>query len=276
MRRQIPLGNMLHRRILVGSAIGAGLTTAGIVRIGRAQTDSGTDSGTPEASESGPTVDSDDEQIGDDAGGVVSEIERAGAALAYAHADREAVGDQIDTAIVDELLSQSVTMLDDAQVSFESGDTEQASLFAHAAGNAARTASGLVVAQLTHTGLPSHEASTSRELARTHERITAVSEATASSTEVDVSFYVTTAQALYQTAYDQFNEGNYAQAAANGKATGSLVGIASILTGDRSGFGGPNGMRGDRGSRRGQPMMKPDDEATPALDEPETVPAPDF
>jgi hypothetical protein len=134
------------------------------------------------------------------------------------------------------------------------------------------------MAQLTHTGLPSQEASSSKALVNAYERITAVSEATASSTEVDVSFYVTTAQSLYQTGYNQYNEGNYAQAAANGKVTASLARIASILAGndDRAGFGGPDGMSGERGNRRGQPMMTSDDEATPGAYEPETVPAPDF
>src|SRR5918993_796983 len=186
--------NPITRRRMVVGALGAGLATATVFQIGRAQVDTGT----PEAS---PTT---------------------------------------DTATVDALLTQATGLRDRAQEAADSGTEDDALRLAFAAWGTANTAGDVIKAQLTYAGLPSQEAPSSRMLANAHEMIQSVSDETASATDTDVTFSVSTAQALYTSAYELYTGGAYAQASAIARAGTDLARVGWFLAngGERSAIGG--------------------------------------
>ncbi len=270
----------LNRRILVGGTVAAGLATAGYLRLAGAQTESST----PEAEVTDDTSATPDASTSTgDTSRTASMLDHAETVLAAVRADRDAVASEFDTTTVDAVFDQATQLVEAAQAALDGGDTQGAVRFAAGAWQSAEAAGDLIVAQLSYPGLPSQEGAASRVLARAFERIGDVT-ATADTADADVSFYVTTAQGVYQTAYDQYNDGAYAQALANGKAIVALTGAAAILSGDE-GLRLP-GTFDDGHFGRGRldvgmqlPMdvfPMPDMEAWPDEDEPETVPAPDF
>lgn len=262
----------LNRRILVGSAVSAGLATAGYLRLVNAQTETGTPeaevgedaSATPGASAS---ANDDDTAL---ATGVLDNVQ---AMVAAVQGDRDAVADEIDVTTVDEVLSQASSLLDDAQSAIDGGDAEGGMQSAAGAWQSARAARDLIIAQLTYAGLPSQEASASRVLARAHELIDAVADE-----DAGPGFYLTTAQQVYEEAYNQYADGAYAQALANGRAIVGLVGAASILSGagERWLLGMPGVDRFGRGGRDRVLELPTGEEQLLDDSEPEPVPAPDF
>lgn len=271
----------LNRRILIGGAAAAGLATAGFLRLAAAQTDSGTpeadateDAATPDASSSTST---------DDAARVIAVIDDARARLAAVEASRDAVADQIDATAIDKVLGQASTLLDEAQAFSDGGDAEAAWQPLVAARQSVRAVRELIVAQITYAGLPSQEVPASLSLAKAYEAIGDVT-----SDDAVVGFYVTTAQGVYESACDQYGSGAYASALANGEAILALAAAASVLSGEggagRPGlFGGcemagpgPFGKGGFGRDDRERGTESPMDITTGPVDEPETVPAPDF
>jgi hypothetical protein len=83
---------------------------------------------------------------------------------------------------------------------------------------------------------------------------------------------VTTAQSLYQSAFDLYGGGAYSQSARTAGVAARLAGIAAFLAApaDEVGDGGEHG-RGRRGGRRDEDEGQDEDEETPV-----EVPAPTF
>lgn len=273
--------NPMTRRRLVVGALGASLATATVVQIGRAQVDIGT----PEASPADSTTDSD----------VTATTDRATTAIAWAtetitaiQGDRDTVVGQIDATTVDALITQATGLRDRAQQAADGGTEEEALRLAFAAWGMANTAGDVIKAQLTYAGLPSQDAPSSRALAKAHEMIQAVTDETASATHTDVTFAVTTAQALYTSAYELYTGGAYAQATATARAGTGLARVGWFLAngGERFGTGGRHdgGMRdilggpGGPGGMDRDAMRMPGDEDSEGVErgEPVTVPEPEF
>lgn len=267
----------LNRRAVMAAAA-AGLATAGastgFLRLASAQDDAATPAA--EATDATPATSTSPES---DTSRVSTIIERARAEIAAVEADREAVADQIEAATVDEVLSQASLLVDEAQAGLDGGDPDAAMRLAAGSWRTAEAGRDLIVAQVSYAGLPSQQAAASRVLAQAYERIDTVATATATA---DVGFYVTTAQAVYQVAYEQYAASAWAQALANGKAISGLLEAASILAGSggagRDGAGaGTFGEGGIDRNSRGRGMQAPmDGQPGPDDEEPETVPAPDF
>ena len=276
------------RRRMVAGTLGAVLATAAIFQIGRAQTQTGT----PEASPSASTSTDSSNQESD------RSTERATAAIAWAtetitdaQGDRDAVAAQLDATTIDALLTQATALRDRAQQAVDGGDSAEAVRLALTAGSTAEAASDLIVAQLTYPGLPSQQARASRVLSRGYEAVQMATDETSTSTDTDVTFSITTAQAVYASAYELYTGGSYAQAMATARAAHRLAHTALLQTmsfGD-GGLGDPDrvwlGEAGDDvGSQRGSSpgrrrVVEPGDgffEGDPESDEPVTVPEPEF
>ena len=277
--------NPITRRRLVVGALGAGLATATVVQIVRAQVDTGTPEASPDDSTAGSAS--------------TATTDRATTAIAWAtetitavQDDRDTVASQIDATTVDALLAQATGLRDRAQQEADGGTEDDALRLAFAAWGTAHTAGDVIKAQLTYAGLPSQDAPSSRILAKAHEMIQAVTDETASATDTDVTFAVSTAQALYTSAYELYTGGAYAQAAATARAGTGLARVGWFLasggkrfgTGDRRDgemrdiFGGPGGPGGmDRGGMGlpGQIIGDGDAEGV-ERGEPVTVPEPEF
>lgn len=162
-------------------------------------------------------------------------------------ADREAAGD-VDAATVDQLLERATGLLDAARQALDGGDAQEAPRQMTAARATAMTAEALLRAQLSDYGLPSQQAGASRTLDTAYRQIKDSTERTADATDENVTFLVTTAQALYQQAYDLYNAGTYAQAAETARVGAALGHIAGMLSGDgfafeQATFEGSVGMR---------------------------------
>ena len=263
--------------MLAGTA-GVGLLAAGLIASrgvdsALAQDDAtpdATDDATPEAGIGG--TESETETTDDDATTAIDGADRRD--RRSAQADRDAVADQIDTTTVDALLGQAVDLRDRAQTAADGGDAGEARRLARAAGSTAKAAGDLVGAQLIGAALPSQEAPASRILATAFESIQAAGEAAADSTDADVAFSLSTAQALYQSAFDLYGAGAYGQAAATAAVGARLAKIAAFLANpdDGAGFGDGRGA-GRRAARRTGRRTGP---RRGAGDEPVEVPAPSF
>lgn len=236
--------NPITRRRMVVGALGAGLATATVFQIGRAQVDTGTPEASPAADTATGTSDSASAAITDRA---TTAIEWATETITATQADRDTVAGQIDTTTVDALLTQATGLRDRAQEAADSGTEDDALRLAFAAWGTANTAGDVIKAQLTYAGLPSQEAPSSRMLANAHEMIQSVSDETASATDTDVTFSVSTAQALYTSAYELYTGGAYAQASAIARAGTDLARVGWFLAngGERIAIGGrqDGGMR---------------------------------
>jgi hypothetical protein len=277
------------RRRMIAGTLGAGLGTAAIFQIGRAQT------GTPEAS---PTTDT-TTGTGDDTTAEITDrattaIEWATETITAAQGDRDTVAGQIDVTTVDSLLTQATGLRDRAQQAADGADEEGALRLAFASWGTANAAGDLIKAQLTYTGLPSQQAPSSRVLANAYEMVQAVSDETASATDTDVTFSVSTAQALYASAYELYSGGAFAQATATARAGTGLARVAWFLASDeemigvgrrrgvgiRDIFAGPGGPDLDRHGRGDLllPGHRIVTEEIEAIDrgEPVTVPEPEF
>ena len=135
--------------------------------------------------------------------------------------------------------SSPTTLRDRAQTASTGADDALTLRLARAAVATARAAGDLIEAQLTAYGLPSQQTRASEILAAAFETIEAVSTDVAGATDADVATAITIAQQLYQSAYDLYNAGTYAQAAKTAQVavrvarTGALFNIIPILARDR-------------------------------------------
>lgn len=271
------------RRRAVGGAVGAVGATVGLARLGFAQT-----TGTPEASTAATpttgtgTTTSDDTDTG--ASRLDAVVERANAVIAAVQVDRDAAASEIDTGTVDAVLAEAARLLTDARDTSATADVLR---LAHAASGTALAARQLIIAQLTYPGLPSQENRASRVLAIAYERITIAGDA-ATAGDTDVSFFVSTAQELYTSAYDLYGNDAYAQSSATARAAAGLAAIAHLLSGGdpdlRGQAGGQMPRRMPQGGM-GPGLLAPDDHDemdVPAVDDgdsqgvPVTVPEPAF
>lgn len=273
----------LNRRAVMAGAAAVGLAITGAstsyLRLAGAQDDTATPTAeaTDEATDATPETSTSPDG---DTSRATALLQEASIRLAEVQADREAVAAEIETATVDEVLSQARLLLDEAQAGLDGGDEAGAVRLAAGSWQTAQAGRDLIVAQLSYAGLPSQQAAASRVLARAYERIETVATGT---TSTDVGFYVTTAQAVYQVSYEQYTSSAWAQALANGRAISGLLEAASILAGSGgAGLGSGDGpsMFGEGGmdrNGRGRDMQLPMDvQPGPGDEEPETVPAPDF
>jgi hypothetical protein len=279
------LSEPLNRRRIVAGTLGAALVATTGLGIAGAQDDEATpdadettDSATPDSGVGGVQTD-EETDAADDLDRATAAVEQATAAIATVQADRDAVAGQIDALTVDALLAQATALRDRAQTAADGGDAGEARRLARAAGAMAKAAGDLVAAQLVTAGLPSQEAPASRVLAAAFETVQVVTEETAAATDADVTFSVTTAQALYQTAFDLYGAGAYGQAAGTARVASRLARIGAFLAdptaedddgpggrrgGQRDGFAGRDGGPGD------------DDGPEDDQDAPVTVPEPSF
>jgi len=278
-------GAVTRRRAL--GVAGAGLMTAGLVRLAGAQTTTGTPEASPETTPSTGTSGTAAQATNDTAALIDAAIQHATDAITSVTADRDAVASEIQPQTTDAVLDQATTAHDAAREAAGSDDA-RAFRLAHAAIATALSARRLIIAQLTYAGLPSQEAAASRTLARAHELISAISDETGGASELDTAFYVTTAQELYATAYDDYSNSAYARAAATAKAAVTLVQVPWTVNDIGEGHRGLPGFP----SRPGRDVIPGMDreggihisgtgrgrDVAPGTepDEPVTVPAPDF
>jgi hypothetical protein len=269
----------ISRRRVVAGALGAGLVATAGLRFAGAQEDDATPDATDEAT---PAVGVGGVQGEDEAAEVTDAIARADAAIAAAQADRDAVAGQIDTQTIDQLLGQATTLRDRAQTASDGGDAVQAWRLARAAAATADAAGELVAAQLITAGLPSQQAPASRILAEAFDAIDEVGQETADAGDADVDFYVTTAQSLYQSAFDLYGGGAYGQAARTARVAARLAGIGAFLAApaDEVDFGDERGRGRRGGGRDGGPGFGGDHDEDEGQDEdqeaPVEVPEPTF
>jgi hypothetical protein len=153
---------------------------------------------------------------------VEERIARATAAIDSVQADRDAVASDIDTTTVDELLDRAITLRDDA---LGSGDDDDALRLAFGAVATARVARRVIIADLSYPGLPSQADVAQEILSRADDAISTLTETSIDSALIDVGFYVTAGQAMYQAAEVDFSGEAYAKAALRARAAGELVAI---------------------------------------------------
>jgi hypothetical protein len=286
------------RRQLLATVLGLGLAATIGVTAGFAQDDGAT----PEAPAS---TDEQPAAPAMDAESVAAVITGASDAISAVQADRDAVDGQTDLTTVDQLLAQATSLRDQARSAADGGDTATALGYASAAVATAQAAERLLHAQLTDYGLPSQQAGTSRLLVDVYYQVQELTNQATADASVDVSFYVTTAQALYTAAHDQYTNGLYAQSAQTALVASQVARIGDMMyavSQGGTGFGlwsvggdvemnGPRvevrefdgpGMRGAPGDVRGDTVvvgprgefdLLPDDSGQ---DLPVTVPEPVF
>jgi hypothetical protein len=149
--------------------------------------------------------------------------------IATVQADRDAVGGTGDWTTVDDLLAKANQLRDAAKATLETDDLTPVRQQLFAAEGAAMAAESLVRAQLSNYGLPSQQAGASRTLVAAYNQIHETSNRVNAGTDENAKAFVTTAQNLYQTAYDLYNAGTYAQAARTAEVALQVAGIADIL-----------------------------------------------
>lgn len=244
-----------RRRVLVGAA-GAGLATTLGATLAFAQdvtptpstgTTDPNGSATPSAGTSG---------IGTATESTL--LQQVDDAITSAQADVAAVGNAVDLSVVQQLLT-AATGLRDRLAAAPSGTDDSASRrLARAAITTADAASDLLKAHLSNYGLPSQQDRASRILAAAYDRIQALSTSIDTSQDADAATFVTTAQTLYQSAYDLFNAGTYAGAAGTAEVAAEVGEVAAILTG-ASGPDGIGGFDSSHGGHGGQSRGKSGD-----------------
>jgi hypothetical protein len=263
--------------VLAGMA-GAGLATALGVTLGKAQESTPGAPATPEAGTPEENT-------------LTTVLEKLDSILAQVKADRDAVSSAIDVAVVDQLLAKATALRDQA-ASTSIADKEQAFQLTHAAVALARAAAAAIQAELSDYGLPSQQARTSRVVANAHGQITEIGDLVSHSTDTNVTETITLAQQLYQSAYEAYNAGTYAKAAAMARAASEVAFAAAVAGGVVPGRfaiewhgpgpdGGPSGpgMPGREGGRRSRRMERerpglPDWGEPDESDQPVEVPEP--
>jgi hypothetical protein len=218
--------SLLDRRTIVTGTFVTGLAAATVSRTAFAQ------EATPDAAEatpSTPTSDAADES--GPAGRGQGLIDRVAADLAQVEGDLAAVRDDLDTTTIDPVIAKAQDLLTQAQTSFEAASEADGIRYAIAAQSALESASLLIDAQLSYPGLPSDQNWASRALVNAFDFIDQIgASATGASGDIDVVFYIETAQSLYTDAYDLYGSGAYAQAGLTGRAAARLGAVATILT----------------------------------------------
>jgi hypothetical protein len=264
------------RRKALAGAVVAGVGATATVGLVYAQ------DSTPEASPS-----TGDEATPDassnDTGRAQVDLDVLNTSLELVQADLDAVRDQVDATTIETLLAQATDLIAQVQTASDAGTTDGIQRNAFAAIAVLHATSGLIHAQITYPGLPSEEARSSRILAHAFEAIEEAGTAAGSATDIDTSFYITTAQSTYTTAYDLYTAGSWAQAALTAKSASGIAAAATILTStaeQRFGFGmrgvdKPGGLfDGGMAGHQDKPFDDDDDPGDPTT--PVEVPAPDF
>jgi hypothetical protein len=251
-----------RRRVLAGAA-GVGAAAALGTTLAFAQEATPTPgTGTPEAGTSATPAD------------LLQQVDNA---IAAAKQDRDAVSGKTDLTTVDKLLTQASALSDRAQTAAGGTDDAQTLRLARAAVATARAAGDLIEAQLAAYGLPSQKAPASRVLANAYDQIQQLTSNVGTSQDTDAKNSIATAQALYKTAYDLYNAGTYAGAAATARVAVKVGELAELLT--SQGAFGRGGERGGRGGfdGRGQPGgHNRDGQGDQDSSTPTEVPAPTF
>ena len=221
-----------RRRILVGMTA-AGLAAAVGGSFARAQvaTPIADDSATPSA---------DTTPGADEWSNALSRVDEE---IASAQADRDAIASQTDVTVVDELLSLATALRNQASSASSGSDDILTLRLARGASAAAQAAVELIKAQMADYGLPSQQARASRILERANEVIEAFSSEVSGSTDANVTTAIQLAQRLYQTAYDRYNAGTYAEAMGTASVAAKLARIAAMLSGSLERRGRGRGRR---------------------------------
>ncbi len=219
------------RTRLLGAAIGTCLVTAVGVTSAFAQeatpepsTQSTPAAGTAEATPGGYRATAAERTA------LAEQVQHVTDTIATVQADRDAVGGSGDWTAVDDLLAKAAQLRDAAKTTLDSDDLSPARQQLFAAEGAAMAAESLIRAQLSDYGLPSQQAGASRTLVAAYNQIDELSERVNAGTDENAKALATTAQNLYQTAYDLYNAGTYAQAARTAEVASQVAGIAGILT----------------------------------------------
>ena len=242
----------------------------------------------PEAS---PEAETDTDNESTESRGEFSQeqLDRLTSQLESVQADVDAVRDQLDTTTIDPILTQVGELISQTQASFDAGETDNLRQTAFAAIAGIESARALIRGQITYAGLPSEQVRASKSLAKLFEEIGSVKTAIADSgSSVDTSFYTSTAESIYTSAYDLYSGSAWQQAGQTGRGASSILSAAAILTlgdGMFSGEKGPHMTRpagpGD-GFGGGEYKSKDSSDATPSVETendenaPVDVPAPDF
>jgi hypothetical protein len=161
---------------------------------------------------------------------LAEQVQQVTDTIATVQADRDAVGGTGDWTAVDDLLAKATQLRDAAKTTLQSDDLSPARQQLFAAEGAAMAAESLMRAQLSDYGLPSQQAGASRTLVAAYNQIDEVSERVNAGTDENAKALATTAQNLYQTAYDLYNAGTYAQAARTAEVAWQVAGLADVLT----------------------------------------------
>lgn len=273
---------MINRRSVLAGAAGVGLATALGATLGKAQ-ESTPVPGSSTTPSAGGTAE----------GATTTLLQRIDDVIARVQADRDAVSSSIDVTLVDQLLAKASAFRDQVASATTLTDVETFQQ-AHAAISLARAAAAVIVGELSNFGLPSQQARTSRVLAAVHGAITEISDLASSSTGANVTGALSLAQQLYQSAFEDYNAGTYAKAAALARAAGSTAEAAALAAGlDGGKFGreerwfetedGPAGPAFGKGGRRREHRHLPElpdsnegDIGDGTSETPVEVPAPDF
>ncbi len=232
-----------NRRRFAGVALGAALAASVVAGLGMAAAqDSAATSDISSAAT--PPATSDRSGRENDELDVTAMIDQATTMVSEVSTDRDAVSVQIDTATVDDLLAHASDLIGRAQATSASDANQPVRLLSGAVATA-EAAHELLEARLTYAGLPSQEGRASRTLAAAYEQIDAVSGPSSSTSDVDTSFYVTTAQALYGEAFDLYGAGSFNQASETAATAARIAATGGFLAGSSS--WPDEGMRGSRG-----------------------------
>ena len=272
----------LDRRTLLAGSVVAGAAAIASSRYVFAQDSS------PEASPDAETG-TDDESTESRGDLGQEQIDRLTAQLESVQADLDAVSDQVDTTTIDPILTQVTDLISQTQTGFDAGETDTLRQTAFAALAGIESARALIKGQITYAGLPSEQVRTSKSLARLFEEIGSVKTSIADSeSTVDTSFYTSTAESIYTSAYDLYSGSAWQQASQTGRGASGILSAAAILTvgegmfsgGKRShgsGPGGPGGSKHDDASGSSDTSdATPTAEGETDENTPVEVPAPDF
>jgi hypothetical protein len=218
------------RTRLLGAAIGTCLVTA--VGVTGAFAQDATPEPSTQSTPAAGTAEATPEQYRATAAertALAEQVQHVTDTIATVQADRDAVGGTGDWTAVDDLLAKANQLRDAAKATLETDDLMPARQQLGAAEGAAMAAEALIRAQLSDYGLPSQQAGASRALVAAYNQIHETSDRVNAGTDDNAKAFATTAQGLYQTAYDLYNAGTYAQAARTAEVALQVAGLADIL-----------------------------------------------
>jgi TolA-binding protein len=147
-------------------------------------------------------------------------IERASLALEIVQTDLAAVGAQIDSAAVDDLIGRASGFLDRATVGTSDESSIQYAVLSLMTSGAAST---LIKAGIHSTPLPSQEGISSHVLAHAYGEVDRINAELGADPDADVAYLLATARDLYAAAYQHYGAGSFGQAIGVGEASVMLA-----------------------------------------------------